>query len=112
MDTPSKDTRLAIWKVTLARSSFIQARRACEALLQLGARSRDLRSSKRGVLAKPCYSLEHAREIFVHPSEACLRSPATAWSTLARSSFIQARRACEALLQLGARSRDLRSSKR
>lgn len=37
MDTPSKDARLAIWKVTLARSSFIQTRRACEALLQLGA---------------------------------------------------------------------------
>jgi len=37
MDIPSKDARLAIWKVTLARSSFIQAKRACEALLQLGA---------------------------------------------------------------------------
>jgi hypothetical protein len=37
METPSKDARLAIWKVTLARSSFIQTKRACEALLQLGA---------------------------------------------------------------------------
>lgn len=36
METPSKDARLEIWKVTLARSSFIQAKRACAALLQLG----------------------------------------------------------------------------
>lgn len=37
METPSKATRLEIWKVTFARSSFIQAKRACDALVQLGS---------------------------------------------------------------------------
>src|SRR5207248_8739868 len=36
MRTPSKDARLEIWKVTFARSSFIQAKRACDALLNIG----------------------------------------------------------------------------
>ncbi len=36
MRTPSKDARLQIWKVTFARSSFIQAKRACDALLHIG----------------------------------------------------------------------------
>lgn len=36
METPSKDARLEIWKVTFARSSFIQTKLACDALLELG----------------------------------------------------------------------------
>jgi hypothetical protein len=34
---PSRDARLEIWKVTFARSSFIQTKLACDALLALGS---------------------------------------------------------------------------
>jgi len=39
MRTPSKQARLQLWKVTFARSSFIQTMQSCEALLQLPSSS-------------------------------------------------------------------------
>lgn len=37
MEIPSRNARLEIWKVTFARSSFIQTKLSCEALLALGS---------------------------------------------------------------------------
>lgn len=56
METPSKDARLEIWKMTLARSSFIQTIRACEALLQLGPSAPEVVASALSTTALVFYS--------------------------------------------------------